>query len=140
MLIETVAIFGRKPQTRALALGLAKAEKYLVDIYAPSAEETNLYNKAARAAKLPPLSLLFSRSAHKAAWGADAVILDSIHHIVYLPEIAKAANDQAILTFTGDLSPEQARKIKEAIKGTTLDYIPSSQLKKLWPEFPFNLV
>ena len=86
MLIETVAIFGHKPRTRAFATALAEQRQYLVDIYAPKPDDVHFYTRVARTKKLPSLSFIFSRTVEKAAWGADAVIIDSPGHIALLPE------------------------------------------------------
>ena len=135
MLIETVSIFGRKPQTRTLAIAIAATKKVLVDIYAPSPQEASLYTKAA---KLPPLSFIFTRSVKNTAWGADVVIIDSTKHFDILREIAQAANDPAILTFAGDLSAPDLRALKTALKETSLTYLAPPQLKRIWPDFPLT--
>ncbi len=135
-MIETVAIFGKKSQTRTLAVAIAATRKVLVDVYAPTPQDIGFYMKAAGSAQLPPLSLLFTRSVHNTAWGADAIILDSLKHIQHLSEIAQAANDTAIITFTGGISKQDIGVLKDAVSHTTLTYVPPSRMKHHWPDFP----
>lgn len=133
MLIETIAIFGQKPKTRALAMALAEQRQYLVDIYAPKPDDVHFYTRLARTKKLPSLGFLFSRTVENAAWGADAIIIDSASHIALLPEIARAANDTGIVIYAGTLSDQHAKALRDSLKTTSLVHAEGARLKRLWP-------